>query len=547
MAALPTPDPRPDGSGYSLADKLRLIRELGASAIPVFGALELRPDGSSRLVVVERASMRGFEEAEIGAWIGDARQLAQLDHPNVVRVREVIHRGGEVRVVSDFVDGVRWTELASEATGARSERASAAPLEAALRVFVDALAGLSALHNLRDAKRQPLKLVHGGLTPDCLLVGSDGITRVLGASRLRSASARLPGSGSAYLAPEVLLEDDTADARADVYSIGVMLWEALSGRPFLPHLQPSAIVTQLLSGRLPAVTTPSAIPWASPLAEVVTRALSANPEKRFASASTMAAELRRIAGARLPAATHVASLVQVAFGEAIRARRQGLESGEARSNVPSLSLAVPRQVPDEGIDIDLDEEEAAEASSTAPTLPPPGPEPEPRTVPVPLPSAVPSAARDNEVAAAITPIAIATPLVADDHADSMPPPRPPRSWHPAVAVIVGSVTVALAATCWLVARTHGPSPPSPQPAAPTAVVQSQPLPAAEPAAPESPFLQPAVSASSSAAPPATHEAPVMNVPAPARAPLGPSSSAPAVPWRPRPTPTPRRVYDPQGI
>jgi serine/threonine-protein kinase len=357
LAALPTPDPRPDAHPGASDEGLRLLRELGDQAVPAWAALDSRAEGRARLVVVERAARASFEDGEIADWIGDARRLSTLEHPNVIRVHDVVIRSGDVLVVSDFLDGVRWSELAATAT-----------LDTALRVIADALAGLSAIHNLRDPadpKRQLFKLVHGALTPDCIIVGLDGVARIIAASRPKSATARLAETRSAYLAPEVLLEDDSADARADVYSVGVMLWEALSQRRFLPNLPPSAIVTQLLSGRIPAVTVPEASPWAAPLADVVMRALSADPEKRFPSAAAMSAELRRIGGVKLPLAVRVAGGVRATFAEVAKKRRAELERGEVRPSDVSLRATRPPE------ELSVDVTEFTEPSQTASTVPPP--------------------------------------------------------------------------------------------------------------------------------------------------------------------------------
>ena len=198
----------------------------------MWAAIDAQSTARGQVVVVERALRAGLHaDQEIDAWLLTAKQLAILEHMNVARVREVVVRREDALVSSDFVDGVRWSELAwSEPRP---------PLEVALRVLIDALAGLSAIHNLRDASRKPLKLFHGGLTPHCVVVGTDGVARIVGAHRLRVETSAPADAASAYLAPEILLADDAADAKADVYSVGVMLWEALMGRALFEHTQPS--------------------------------------------------------------------------------------------------------------------------------------------------------------------------------------------------------------------------------------------------------------------------------------------------------------------
>ena len=311
--------------------------------------------------MVERVA-RGdaYGDQEIADWVRDARRLATLEHPNVARVRDVVIRGEEVLVVGEFVDGVRWSELSSI-----TPRPS---LEIALRILVDVLSGLSAVHNLRDAKREPMKLVHGELTPECVVVGPDGVARIVSTCRVRSATARPGRDGSAYLAPEVLLADESAGARADVYSVGVMLWEALSGRPLFPNTQPSAIVTHLLSGRVARPTIPEGSPWAAPLADIAARALAADPEKRFASAAALAAELRRIGGPKLAPPVRVAALVRGTFGDGIRARREALERGESPPPREEVSGVEPQPTSEsELVPIEV------VIPSTAPTPLPPEP------------------------------------------------------------------------------------------------------------------------------------------------------------------------------
>jgi hypothetical protein len=139
-----------------------------------------------------------------------------------------------------------------------------------------------------------------------------------------------------------------------------MLWEALSGRPLFPNAKPSAILTALLSGRIPRAEAPKGAPWAAPLVDVAARALSVEPDKRLASAFAMAAELRRIVGVKLASPLRVAALVRAGFAEPVRKRREELERGDVAAREPARVQA--EETPIE-----------VESLSSRPTPPPPSP------------------------------------------------------------------------------------------------------------------------------------------------------------------------------
>jgi len=556
-----------DARGGTPAERFRLVRQLGARVVPSWAALDTSAVGPPRLAVVERVTRGGeYGDQEIADWIRDARRIATLEHPNVGRVRDVIISGEEVSVVSDYVDGVRWLELV-----AAEPRP---PLEVALRILVDVLTGLSAIHNLRDAKREPLKLVHGELTPECLVVGLDGTSRVVSISRPRSATARPGQSGSAYLAPEILLADESADARADVYGIGVVLWELLSGRPLFPNTQPAAIVTHLLSGRVPLPTIPEGNAWAAPLAGVTARALSADPSKRFASAAAMAAEIRRVAGPRLAPPTRIAAHVRGVFGDRIRTRREQLEKGE----VPATTAAQPV----EAVEVEEEIRISVPPEPTATTKPPPpadAPAPMPKMAPPPVPKLAPPAPPRISVPTPI--IAVPIPLAArvpedlepglgevpvappaEARAESpapavppvvtpldSPPPAPrPRSRATTLALVAVPVVLGAAAVVWWLAL-RGPeqtatATPAPSSSAPVAIAPPT-APSAVPAAPpedgqsanpEPPPPPPQQSTSAANGPPHGQE------PTPAQ-----TAPYPAAPQAPVVRPPPRPKYEPEGI
>ncbi len=435
MAASTTPETR----GLLTAGRYRLLRELGSRVLSTFAALH-EENGGNHLFVVERLARGGrVGDEEAADYIRDARRIAELEHPNIMRVREVGIRPDEVVVASDYIEGETLGALLGFAA---LGDAGKAPLDVLLRVLVDVLTGLGALHNLRDVKRQPLKLVHGELTPSSVVVGLDGTARLVQVCRVQALATRPGRTGSGYLAPEVLLADGSADPRSDVYSVGVLLWEALSGKRMLSEAAPHAIVANILSGRIARATVPVDLPWANDLVAVAHRALAADPNARFANSAAMAAELRRVAGSKLATTGRVASFVKQAYGAKIAARREALVTHEG--SVVTTSPVAPTASPvvesdldeatqsrmttsppppvDDGFDIPIDSDslDADQGRLTSP-----GPEPSPPAIAAPPPK---------------PPVAIAAPPPKPPVAIAAPPPArppiaPPRAWTALGAVM----------------------------------------------------------------------------------------------------------------
>src|SRR4029079_3939663 len=145
------------------------------------------------------------------------RAIAELRHPHLVPMRE---RG----------DGGYDADLGASRSLAELQAARGPlPLRVALRILLDALSGLSALHRARIGV-QSLDFVHGELTPDNVVVGADGVARLVPLVEGHwSPIPRDNPRARVYTAPEKLLGDDF-DQRADVFSAGVLLWEAMMGQ-----------------------------------------------------------------------------------------------------------------------------------------------------------------------------------------------------------------------------------------------------------------------------------------------------------------------------
>lgn len=343
-----------------------LVTTLGSRPNIVHVVRQPAPAGGKPLLFVAEvfagAARAGDERgAEL---VRDARRIATLASPNLARVKEVVTRGDDAVVYGELVDGEKLQEL---------WRPDGLPLEIALRAIVDALTGLGALHNLRDAKQQPMKLVHGELSPATIVLGLDGVARVLHSVARLSAGVKPDPQSVGYMAPEVLA-GDAVDQRADVFSAGVLLWEALSGKRLVDERDPAAALARFRAGPLPPATVPDKAPWAKGLVEVAARALAISPDSRWATAALLAAEIRKSAGLKLAPASTAGAFAKSALGERVKARRARLEAHESSPAPSSVAEEVNEVLVAPGIRAPV--EEVIELGSEAmlevpPSVPPP--------------------------------------------------------------------------------------------------------------------------------------------------------------------------------
>ena len=220
----------------------------------------------------------------------EARILGAIRHPNVVALLDVIAVGdGTSALVMEWVDGVSLVALldALAATGRRL------PLDVVAALARDVLAGLEAAHEARGVDGAPLGIVHRDVSPQNVLVGIDGRARLIDFGVARSSERQQQTIEGAikgklrYLAPEQL--DGHCDRTTDVFALGVVLWELLTGQRLRTA---SAIAPALVEIFCGVVVPPSThAREAAVLDEVVLRAVRRDPEDRFATEHEMATAL----------------------------------------------------------------------------------------------------------------------------------------------------------------------------------------------------------------------------------------------------------------
>ena len=169
-------------------------------------------------------------------FMDEARLAGLVRHPNAVGVLDVGVDDDGPFLIMDFVEGVSLSRLIADAVGA----GRSIPMQVAVRICMDAARGLHAAHEVRAEDGTVLRLVHRDVSPQNILVGFDGTVRVtdfgiakaLGNSSRTSAGVLKGNMG--YLAPEQLRFEEP-DRRSDFFSLGVTLYELLSGRRLYPN------------------------------------------------------------------------------------------------------------------------------------------------------------------------------------------------------------------------------------------------------------------------------------------------------------------------
>jgi serine/threonine-protein kinase len=336
-----------------LVGKYTLLRELGSREVPTFAARFEPEGGAAVLVVLERYVTEEASEADdtLEKAAREAEPLTALAHPNLAGIRAVMATGTDVIVASDFVAGETYADLT------RSKDADARlSFRARLRVLLDVLTGLGAIHEVVHGAR---KRVHGDLAPDNVIVGLDGRARLVRVCNLFPEQASPASPTLGFIAPELVqgaAGTALVDARVDLYSAGVLLWEILTGKRLMVQTNSSALLLYELD-RPPRGIPSDDLPWAKHLIDVAKRALAPAAE-RWSSAAEMIAAIEAVAAEPGSIAPHeeVAALVTRIAGEKIAARRaqlDGLEPRPAAEATPSITTRggarAPRAMPERAL------------------------------------------------------------------------------------------------------------------------------------------------------------------------------------------------------
>src|ERR1044071_7312916 len=330
--------------------KYQLIAEIARGGMGVvYLAMIQGPGGFNKLVVVKELKPELVEEpAFLTMFLDEARLPPRLSHPNIVQTNEGGNYRGRYFIAMDYLD-----RRGPDPVRRRSKSAGfglSVPMQ--LRVICDMLAGLDYAHKLTDFDGSPLNIVHRDVSPQNVFLTFDGQVKLLdfgiakASDSMYETHAGVVKGKVSYMSPEQG-RGWKVDARADVFSAGVMLWEALTGKRMREGKNEQEKLWALVSNETPRASEIK--PWVPPeLDEICARAMAWNRDERYPSAGAMQQDLERylVSTGMNVTAREVGTCVSELFREdrsntnaVIEAHIARLRGGTVREKLPIIDVA----------------------------------------------------------------------------------------------------------------------------------------------------------------------------------------------------------------
>jgi serine/threonine-protein kinase len=336
--ALPSPLPQVRVIGrYALYDEIAS----GGMATVHIGRL-LGPVGFSRTVAIKRLHPQFAKEPDfVSMFLDEARLAARIRHPNVVGTLDVVALDGELFLVMEYVQG----ESLGRLMRTMRERGECVPIPIAAAIVLGVLEGLHAAHEATSDQGEPLGIVHRDVSPQNILVGTDGVARVVdfgvakAAGRVQSTrNGQLKGK-LGYMAPEQI--SGHATRATDVHAVAVVLWEMLTARRLFQAENELQTFSNILSGELVAPSTYAPnVP--AEIDNLVMKGLEPRPEARFPSARDMARAIQRTA--RIASPSDVGDWVAATGGANIGSRARKIAAIESSGVLPAAASSSPEPI-----------------------------------------------------------------------------------------------------------------------------------------------------------------------------------------------------------
>jgi hypothetical protein len=349
----PPPDPQlPSVAPAAWHQGLTVGRYSLLSRIAVGGmaeiwlARQLGPKGFEKFIVIKRIlDGLGTDPEFVTMFLDEARIAAQLNHPHIVQIFDLGEEAGAFYIAMEYLPGENLANVVR--AGERQKKPLPIPL--AVRIIADAAEGLAYAHVRKGPDGKLLGIVHRDMSPHNLIITDDGLVKVVDfgiAKATNRESQTMAGHVKgklSYMSPEQA-RGEPLDGRSDVFSLGILLFEMVTGSRLFHYPDPLAA--------LQAVASEEPLPLAherSPevpesLSRIIAQALARNQEVRYASARQFHVALEEWLRSQpvVPGAAELAAYMTELFSARIEERVQLLEAARSGALTPaSASRAMP--------------------------------------------------------------------------------------------------------------------------------------------------------------------------------------------------------------
>ncbi len=325
--------------------RYEVVAQLGEGGMArVFLAIQRNAFAAEKLVVIKQVRPELVADTEfLAMFMNEARIALQLHHPNVVHTYEVVGEAPQYFLAMEYLEGQPLSAIL------RKMGREGFPVDLHLWILSQALAGLHYAHELRDLDGTALGIVHRDVSPSNVFITSSGEVKLLDFGIAKAAGAvsftqqGMMKGKLGYAAPEQCLARPL-DARADIFSMGVMLWEALAGQRRRSGEGSLATLHARVTDREPTIE--AVVPGIEPrLAAICGRALAHSPDDRYHSASELKADLDSyLEGQSVrPWGPRVAELMTALFAEELTGLRARIEAQVQDGRRASGKIALESQ------------------------------------------------------------------------------------------------------------------------------------------------------------------------------------------------------------
>lgn len=322
--------------------RYELLMPIAAGGMAMVWAARLKGTrGFQKIVAVKTMLPKLSEDDQFEQMFLDEASLAsRIHHPHVVEIMDLGEQSGVLFLVMEWLEGVPLNQVmrAAKAKGGM-------PLPIAVRIVMQACAGLNAAHELKNEDGKLVGLVHRDVSPQNILVTTDGVTKVLDFG-VAKATAMGGGASSAgqikgkvgYMAPEQI-EGGELDRRVDIFAMGIVLYALTTGKHPFRRESDAATMYNICSPQ-PVLPPRKIIPdYPELLEKVLLRALAKKPEQRFATVNEMLRELDQavVGSNRANTDEDVARFIQDLMGEKLAERKEALNTALSQADKNALS------------------------------------------------------------------------------------------------------------------------------------------------------------------------------------------------------------------